>query len=293
MWVCSLYALNHWGTAIVAHPNRELQTNARLSWCFPERSRFAKGALGTQRCGLVLEGVKIKLGFEPTSPSPHALPASWDTPAPPLSAPACRDEDPCAGMAPAPLSTHRDAPLPTQSSRCRNKSWRWVSPYHRLLLGNLLLFVKDNVIIIIPLKKKSKKKRKWHLSIFKKENVFFPVGINGSINPKGSLMCMFFALKESWLILTRKLDFSLAGLTIKAHKLTQSHPDMVSVGRESWQRSIFWTPHTSFLRVGDPDPFFGVRKSGVFTWCKSAQLSQNRCQASGLRWGRLQHVIYK
>lgn len=39
------------------------------------------------------------------------------------------------------------------------KLWRWVSPCHKILLGIFfLLFVKDNVIIIIPWKRKRKKK---------------------------------------------------------------------------------------------------------------------------------------
>lgn len=54
--------------------------------------------------------------------------------------------------------------------------------------------------------------------------MFFPVGINGTIHPKGRVSCMFFALKECWLIVSRKLGFHWAGLAIKAQEPAQLHP---------------------------------------------------------------------
>lgn len=61
--------------------------------------------------------------------------------------------DPGAGMALAALGTHRDTSMPPQSSR---KIWKMDVSIPQTIARNFLLFVKDNVIIIIPLKRKKK-----------------------------------------------------------------------------------------------------------------------------------------
>lgn len=47
-----------------------------------------------------------------------------------------------------------------------------MSPYHRLLLGNFFVVCKGQCDNYYAFKKKNKTKKKLHLSIFKKKNVF-------------------------------------------------------------------------------------------------------------------------
>lgn len=83
-----------------------------------------------------------------------------------------------------------DVGLPTRSSRCSKFVKMGVSVPQNIARKFFLLFVKDNVIIIIPWKRKKKRR---HLSIFKKMFFFFfPVGINGSIHPKGRVLGVCF-----------------------------------------------------------------------------------------------------
>lgn len=110
-------------------------------------------------------GVEIRLGFEPQEgwelnqlhcPRPmccwHLRVSLHLEPAPPCT----------LGMWIPLQGWHWQPWAHTGTSPCllkaadAEKSGRWMSPYHRLLLGIFLLFVKDNVIIIIPLKRKKK-----------------------------------------------------------------------------------------------------------------------------------------
>jgi len=140
------------------------QANAGSSRCFPSRSGFAEGALGTQRCGLAPGGVKIKPGFEAqegweaspaASPSPQALPASRGALRPRAPGRGARRQ----GRHPW---AHGDAPLPAQSSRCR-KILKMDVSIPQTIARNIFVVCKGQCDNYYSFKKKRKKKKEMTL----------------------------------------------------------------------------------------------------------------------------------